>query len=399
MKTVKIAEIYREKIHTPRHKQTGTVFYVPKTSSDSNIQQDKAFLTKTELMANKDKFMNSPTNIRRVWFTVDKVAVEYFSGPLANGQQGKLLKVSDISGVRQKAEEMLKYRSMTPSQRTFSKNTIDAVKFDGRLSQAITYPWTCNNIEEIYFDYSILLSEESEIIINSLGINYNQLLLSLMQGQPMQVKADNNLCAKLFVGLNSNEIGRSYKRLRTIAFISGLSTIVKWDKFEDTVTKFTVDKLELKTKSWIQTQAVKSLIQQTNSLVWVSDLSSKALDNKSVDNFTIKSSQYEFDDRYLRTKIKTYVDKLTDSLINQTSYTAQKEKKEADASAEVVEQGSVEELLQSIEKQYGKDFVTSVLRTTATELKDRDQSSIVSVVLSVMSTSKKEYYKKMLSGK
>lgn len=399
MKTVKIAEIYREKIHTPRHKQTGTVFYVPKTSSDSNIQQDKAFLTKTELMANKDKFMNSPTNIRRVWFTVDKVAVEYFSGPLANGQQGKLLKVSDISGVRQKAEEMLKYRSMTPSQRTFSKNTIDAVKFDGRLSQAITYPWTCNNIEEIYFDYSILLSEESEIIINSLGINYNQLLLSLMQGQPMQVKADNNLCAKLFVGLNSNEIGRSYKRLRTIAFISGLSSIVKWDKFEDTVTKFTVDKLELKPKSWIQTQAVKSLIQQTNSLVWVSDLSSKALDNKSVDNFTIKSSQYEFDDRYLRTKIKTYVDKLTDSLINQTSYTAQKEKKEADASAEVVEQGSVEELLQSIEKQYGKDFVTSVLRTTATELKDRDQSSIVSVVLSVMSTSKKEYYKKMLSGK
>ena len=399
MKTVKIAEIYREKIHTPRHKQTGTVFYVPKTSSDSNIQQDRAFLTKTELMANKDKFMNSPTNIRRVWFTVDKVAVEYFSGPLANGQQGKLLKVSDISGVRQKAEEMLKYRSMTPSQRTFSKNTIDAVKFDGRLSQAITYPWTCNNIEEIYFDYSILLSEESEIIINSLGINYNQLLLSLMQGQPMQVKADNNLCAKLFVGLNSNEIGRSYKRLRTIAFISGLSTIVKWDKFEDTVTKFTVDKLELKPKSWIQTQAVKSLIQQTNSLVWVSDLSSKALDNKSVDNFTIKSSQYEFDDRYLRTKIKTYVDKLTDSLINQTSYTAQKEKKEADASAEVVEQGSVEELLQSIEKQYGKDFVTSVLRTTATELKDRDQSSIVSVVLSVMSTSKKEYYKKMLSGK
>lgn len=399
MKTVKIAEIYREKIHTPRHKQTGTVFYVPKTSSDSNIQQDKAFLTKPELMANKDKFMNSPTNIRRVWFTVDKVAVEYFSGPLANGQQGKLLKVSDISGVRQKAEEMLKYRSMTPSQRTFSKNTIDAVKFDGRLSQAITYPWTCNNIEEIYFDYSILLSEESEIIINSLGINYNQLLLSLMQGQPMQVKADNNLCAKLFVGLNSNEIGRSYKRLRTIAFISGLSSIVKWDKFEDTVTKFTVDKLELKPKSWIQTQAVKSLIQQTNSLVWVSDLSSKALDNKSVDNFTIKSSQYEFDDRYLRTKIKTYVDKLTDSLINQTSYTAQKEKKEADASAEVVEQGSVEELLQSIEKQYGKDFVTSVLRTTATELKDRDQSSIVSIVLSVMSTSKKEYYKKMLSGK
>lgn len=155
---------------------------------------------------------SSPNNIKRVFITYEGVYLHYFR-PVAGDKSGVLSKFYSYKSVDPDIDlhEALKSKRMNNREIVVTKLGIGAIK----------RPWSCSNIEEIYFDWSVLLSDDIQ------NFGYADLI------QKMTIKGttvinNGRLLWDLFsrVCLNPGEkVSNTFPRLKIIGYMDNLKEV------------------------------------------------------------------------------------------------------------------------------------------------------------------------------
>lgn len=392
--SININKIYRDLLHRPRDKR-GNVYYVPLQNADNISKEDRQLTADKEYMMRQKLYCNSPTNLRRVWLSLNHVAVEYYVTPLNNNETTKVYvrHISKADNLRDIVRKFLDFKSINENQMMMSKaigeKLPDKIKIEGRGFQALTHPWTCNNLEEIYFDYGLLVSMDAEVLMAQHGTNAVEQLGKFYTGQEQHNISENDVPLRLFSGGYGEKDGalNQYKRLHTVAMISKLDKILALADFSKSVSRFDKDNPVQMPTSWYKQQGVMSAIVQSNSEVWVWNKKSP-VNNMSIEDFNIKSSYYVFDDEHLDPYIRSYIKKLKElklqSFANQAKDSVQEE---------TGEKSELEQYLMDIEEKRGEDFLRQVLKIASSGSRD----NVIDIKGALENELSQKYSKKCLS--
>jgi hypothetical protein len=266
---------------------------------------------------------NSPRNIKRIFITCKSVTVEYHTGPILSGKPGQRwartavkdpasgMSLYDIAlKIINYNEDMHKYNM----ERAINKGAQMPNEYviEGKFNFA-TYPYTCSNVEEIYFDWSVLLSQEISKDCSDLtrGNSPAQIARTFIN-YPTQSIFNNQLMINLFksqsVGAHE-DVRKKFPRLREITFISNLDQIINNPNIKGYMHP--VPGINEQSgnpyNTWYEVN--KEIIESGNTCVVRGDLT-KSVRNPSSD-FTVDSSIYKFDSDILATYAASYKDKVT----------------------------------------------------------------------------------------
>ena len=285
------------------------------------------------------KVYSSPNNVRRVFVTYKGVWVEYYR-PIA-GMNKDTLKFYDYSKVNDKFRPM-------EILRKGQEGVISGTGF-----RAIKGQWTCSNIEEIWFDWTLLLSETlDELNLRGiLGAWTSKGTTQSDNGRVLKALFD-RYCLK-----DGGELRNIFPRLKVIGYCSELDTalnVYRRKTGEDSAEDFI--------KSWADNNIIKQAIKSPNAFVsiyrfpYTDDLGMK---------YTTRSF-YNFDVEVLQ----PYFTKMKDKVGN---YLAAKRKGER-----VVENktgGDFRELLIKTEQAAGLNTAISTAKMILeTDVKNRDRN-------------------------
>lgn len=154
-----------------------------------------------------ERTYNSPNNVRRIFITYKGVYVTYWR---------------QFNGLK----ELTKYYPYERVNDTFKPLELATHALDGSVYKsglgAIRGRWTCSNIEEIYFDWTLLLS--ADLIKLNLGSLY----------QTMTSKGTTNIQSGAVLNLlfeyaclnKGEQMSRVFPRLRVIGYISMLDRVL-----------------------------------------------------------------------------------------------------------------------------------------------------------------------------
>lgn len=215
----------------------------------------------------------SPDNIRRVFITYKAVYVHLFR-PVKG--------VKNISLYRSTLfqtpfDEIL--RSMQSGEKEYRViNTGLAALFK---------PWVCSNIEEVYFDWGILLSET--VMNLGMGNLYNTLTTP---GAKVASDVVRNLFT-LSAGKGAKELSERYPRLKIIGYVQLLEEIYK-----SVGTKLGGRTTEGSLTNWANIEEVRSILMGNRGVtsLHLVQKSSTTLNTK----FSVKDGIYKFDKEVLR---------------------------------------------------------------------------------------------------
>ena len=149
--TYDMTNIYKQRLHSPRDK-AGNIYYITKDGTDNSGIKSKNW------MMDPNTVCNSPTNVRRVWFTAKNIIVEYYAAPKrgldprsGKAQRGKLVEVRNLGGIdfRDKSKELLRLKSLgDQAKKAVEEGYMAGIEITGNplLSKG---NYAFNNIEEI----------------------------------------------------------------------------------------------------------------------------------------------------------------------------------------------------------------------------------------------------------
>lgn len=364
-KQFRLGKVFRDYIHNPR--VNGMLYYVPK-NNDKTTKEDRDLLNNNDYKKNMHKYMNSPTNVRRIWITCDRIVVEYFAAPIVNGAANNLIISRHVDGFKKIAREFVEYKQLGTAAAAMSRR--EKIDITGTISQAITYPYVCNNLEEIYFDWSALISNDIIPIVGGMNGNWLNMVNTYMNKQSITGKLSGNEALAVFLGNNTNK--SEYPRLKTIGFISNLADIniaYNADTFSLKNPKINSD------TPWILNPEVQERLNQSGMDYWVTFNASAIKDNSNLDSFKIKTSQYVFDEQYLLPKIKSYVDKVKELKLK-GGYTATAEAdaaKQKDALDNMfAAEGTLDEIILRIRREKNDDFLKGVINLAVHSISQED---------------------------
>ena len=166
MAKINLNKVFESAIHGP--KSDGFVLYgkVPEYKASTQLEKNEAASEKF-LKASESTF-NSPNNIRTVLMTNSQVAVRYYLTYVVKGKaHGSTWAVRKFSGIglRGIAEESIMNevnKTQTAMQQALRGGSL--TQLTGNVFGIFSSPWVCSNIEEIYFDYTVIASERNNCV-------------------------------------------------------------------------------------------------------------------------------------------------------------------------------------------------------------------------------------------
>jgi hypothetical protein len=229
----------------------------------------------------------------------------------------------------------------------------DKYELVGNGIGALTNPYACNNIEEIYFDWSLTLSAESAHYLGILASDQYKNAYIQKQTRLIDAKAGDAIFNyfNAFNCGNLKDIRKRFPRLRLIAFISNLDDILINPNMVKVDERFSDP--ELSTKTWFK--ANEALIKASNSVISVTGI------NEKVSDFSIKDTQYKYDKYELKALIDAYNKKLKDYTRLKTYGKLNTDTVEKEEIKHEVVVSDLEKYLVDIENSSGLDGVKSVL--------------------------------------
>lgn len=250
----------------------------------------------------------SPTNIRKVFISGHKVVVQLYKPIMLKGKPDtngcwREFKLDDDNNLYKIAMDSLNYNqnlSRYYMEKNINKDAKepDRIVIKGTGLKALSHPWVASNVEEVYFDWTLLVSET---YLNS-GLGCNEILRDYLNGKRGFIK--NDLALNMFVlanGLDVKDIRNRFPRLRCVGLISELGKILDMDFDRG---KPGIDNLEDWKKLWILREKNIELIKQSKSLMMVNELNDVSELNT---NFSLRTGIYKFD----RDILSPFVDDLT----------------------------------------------------------------------------------------
>lgn len=228
---------------------------------------------------------NSPDNIRKVMITSEFVLVEYYR-PFAGSKEplNKIL-FNKVNMGSIKIDELI-------SQAKDKNCRVDGiVQISGTGLGGIIKPWVCSNIEEIYFDHSILISPElSSIcadIISQIGadISNTTLLDIYMKAGRIPVQAVERVFRAICLK-GVEDVRDRFPRLKAVGFVSNLSRIYDAE-YRDRRKIGLLDRL---TRDLYRHTFIREYAKEKRASIWVLDDIPKLNDK-----FSIKDNIYCYD--------------------------------------------------------------------------------------------------------
>lgn len=328
-------QLIKKAMHKPITKESGYVLYAKVDGYKGTEERDSQAEKDAEYIKASVNNYNSPTNIRRLFITGSGVTVQYYSSIVKHGKQDSskwaVSKLGENSNMFEVAKKMALYDQALNQynlEKAVNSKAVEPDKLivEGDVIGSVTGTWVCNNIEEVYFDWTAFLSDDVKPYFQDMCTYENYMSFINKSTQYTEIN-DKQRLMEFFSAFNSGgvkDLRKRFPRLRTIAMISNLADILDHkavikrstdfiDKNINTL-KQTSNKLyengmynkyvKVSESMFTWFQMNKALIQASNSIVLMCDLSS---DLKKVNtNFILKDNIYKFDKEKLKGVIKSY---------------------------------------------------------------------------------------------
>lgn len=184
-------------------------------------------------MKEKETTYNSPRNIRRIFITAEEVIVQYYGGPIVKGKSnGQTWSSRKYSG--KSIAELLNEKAKQDASLSG-----DRIEVTGNVFSAVTSPYMCSNLEEIYIDASLLwialMEDGIDIMLSDrTGVpaqDIKKIAMNMIRGNSRFSITHGNesmIPYGLFELANSSKI-RAFNRLKIVGVIKDLGSIVSGD--------------------------------------------------------------------------------------------------------------------------------------------------------------------------
>lgn len=368
-KVISLSSVVNNNIHKPKT-QSGYILY-PKVLGYKGSSEGGEAATKAEqdesYKRQATKNYNSPTNIKRLFITAKRVTVEYHTGPIINGTssnrwtQSETKDSKDGMTLYEIAEKIVRYDEDTHKymmEKAINSKAVAPTQYviQGTFNLA-AYPYTCSNVEEIYFDWSILLSSDVAPYFNELlkGARPADIASKFVNFNGNFV-CENQMPINLFMAQSaggSKDLRKKYPRLREITFISNLEDITNNPNVLGFMRTVEENKQGEPYKTWFELN--EELIRNSNTCTIRGNMTSQVSNpNKE---FIVKSNMYAFDFDKLDTYVKSYADKIK-TLIRQQRYGSEIENEEDELND--IEMTDIEKRLLEIKDKYSEEVMLGV---------------------------------------
>lgn len=199
-------------IHFPRFEDAPLYTRVP-DCKEAYVDKSEDVSNKSEAWIRKSQLTySSPNNIRRLFITSEGVNVHLFQPIMYKGKGGNPSLSREKKYSQFKPEEA--YMSLSQGKRDFviTKSGLGA----------LSYPWVASNVEEVYFDWTTLLSEDVlNMGMGNLLVDINSQQTTRVERSDIPYKIFTNFCCR------GESISNKFPRLKVIGYIQQLSRVYK----------------------------------------------------------------------------------------------------------------------------------------------------------------------------
>lgn len=304
-------------LHRPRLKDGDNEFimYVNTDNASGNMENMESLKKAQQSPIYKKRSIdnyNSPTNIRKVWITGKRVAVQYYTTVKTAKKDGKHYYVKEmevnlfdiLKGQMQYNEKMNRYSMSKAAGEKAEKP--ESCNIKGNPFSVFLNPYTLNNVEEIYVDYSVcLVSDETKPYFSGLMSMLPELVATRTQYNCVKNHELGQAFCNL-TGISSDMLRKRFPRLRLIAMVSRLDEILTHQGNKNVDLDFKMSDIESKKVNWLDLN--EHLIQTSNSFVMRTDIYHAGLNTE----FNVKDQQYKLDALFLKGLVAEYSQKVKD---------------------------------------------------------------------------------------
>lgn len=249
---------------------------------------------------------NSPTNVRKVFISGKYVAVQTYKPSIVDTKPSakgcwNVFELKDGNNLIECVTSSLNYQQAM-NKYYMEKNLDPKAKAPDRITLkgtglgAISSPWVFSNVEEVYFDWTLLASET----YRNAAIGCEELLTAYINGKRGYVPG--NMALDMFVMANScniKDIRNRFPRLRCVGLISELGSILGADYDKG---KTGIESIKDSVILWSKLEKNIELIKKSNSLIVINQINDGTpLYNT---NFSLRENIYRYD----RDVLKEYID-------------------------------------------------------------------------------------------
>lgn len=379
-KTINLNSIINANIHRPKT-NSGYTLYPKVKDYKGNMENEQA--TKAEqdptYQRQSVKTFSSPTNIRRLFITGAHIRIDYYTAPIINGKSADrttAVSISNKSGIGMSlfdvAEKIAMYsqdRARYMGEKAINKNAEEPTQYNvtGTFNMA-AYPYTCSNIEEIYFDWTLLLSTEispyfKDLLTTGQGTiaTPEQIAQQFLTFNSQQI-VESQLTVQMFSAFNAGgakNLRKRFPRLREITFISNLDKLLESQNIIGNTKKY-YDSNAINNgksiKTWFELN--ENIIRSTPTYV-IRGITDKSLPNPNKE-FIVKSNMYKFDFEKLDGYVRTYKDKIEKARREALYGNANTSGKLESNTDDIIEMCDLEKRLLEIEQKYGTKIMNNV---------------------------------------
>lgn len=360
MITVNMSKLVREMVSIPSLKGVPLYTRVETAEEDEYIKNKSG-----EWVAKSKKLFSSPDNIRRVMITCRGVYVYLYQpiyGASSKGLRREYKYKIDIAEVRRSVE---------------AKDGNYKVIKNGLTG--IVFPWVLSNVEEIYWDWTLLLSSD----INNMGLGN---LLDMYTHKCGKGNMYLDITKEMFnraCGNGVNNLRARFPRLKAYGYIGNLASIM--ENYTDSETDYLAeDKYDKLCKLWSVNKYVENELRSENSVVSICTLGKANVYNK---NRSVKPNIYLYD-KIVLNEYFNKIDEKADRLYKLRN-------KECEEIDDKKDKCSLEKLLDSTYEEYGKEKAIKILKMSLYGMSAKEKQKVI------MDMSKQgvERYGSILKGK
>lgn len=262
--SININKLVRQGLHYPKYK--GVPLY---KRVDDGVDTENGTMTDEQLIKISATTYNSPDNIRRIFITHKRIVVHFH-----HTLQG----TKNTSKVREFIYE-------TP----LTVKDIVQNRVQGNALREIFKPWVLSNIEEIYFDWSVVGSTTVRNI--GLGDLYKKYTM------PQYYKDDKDLVSLLeYSTSNRPDWIEGYPRLRIVACIRDLDKLLEFTQANKRSTFGTSTREGIAQEMWLRTEAVSKGIKEIKTPLAIKVFGRPSINKK----YSLKDGIYLFDKEILK---------------------------------------------------------------------------------------------------
>lgn len=322
------------------------------TRNDGGMDEDLSGSKTAEWIAKSKKTYSSPHNVRMVCIAHDCVYMELYK-PVKGSSNASLSRKGSMS-----------VDMAVPMSRMSIGDKDCRVKKTG--IGALVHPWVLSNLEEVYWDWSIFLSED--IMNMGYGDLCTKYVMQIQQGNVnagIQLKIFKDICCK---GI---DITKRFPRLRAVGYIGNLSEVLK--QYRQPKGGRRVLNMQ---SLWGQNKLVQQAMQGNKYNVSVATIKPNRVRKESVTTPGI----YLYDAEVLDGYFRGIAGKIEEEEKAKRKAARESAESGADSSSEKTEtqkKGKIETLLDSINSEHGKMEAGKMLSIALTGANKQEKKNII----------------------